>query len=129
MRFLADEFPQLPRLDNCSTCLDLIRSKGGGAAICAEDLAQLRATYGHERADAWGGMIGMKIITRLNAGRRAEEASLLVGEQEIERAERSETVVGGRWSVTSNRRRDIRRVTTADEIATRLGPRGDHTAP
>ncbi len=87
---------------------------------------QLRATYGHERADAWVGMIGTKIIARLNAGRGAEEASQLIGEQEIEREERSETVVGGKWSVTTNRRRDIRRVITADEIATRLGPRGDH---
>ena len=94
--------------------------------ICAQDLAQLRATYGHERADAWVGMVGTKIITRINAGRGAEEASQLIGEQEIEREERSETVAGGKWSVTTNRRRDIRRVITADEIATRLGPRGDH---
>ncbi len=122
----ADEFPQLPRLNNFSTFLDLGRSKGVVAVICAQDLAQLRATYGHERADAWVGMIGTKIITRLNAGRGAEEASQLIGEQEIEREERSETVVGGKWSVTTNRRRDIRRVITADEIATRLGPRGDH---
>ncbi len=71
-------------------------------------------------------MIGTKIITRLNAGRGAKDASQLIGEQEIEREERSETVVGGKWSVTTNRRRDIRRVITADEIATRLGPRGNH---
>ncbi len=122
----ADEFPQLPRLANFSTFLDLGRSKGVIAVICAQDLAQLRAAYGHERADAWVGMIGTKIITRLNAGRGAEEASQLIGEQEIEREERSETVVGGKWSVTTNRRRDIRRVITADEIATRLGPRADH---
>jgi hypothetical protein len=122
----ADEFPQLPRLDNFSTFLDLGRSKGVITVICAQDLAQLRATYGHERADAWVGMIGTKIITRLNVGRGAEEASLLIGDQEIEREERSETVAGGKWSVTTNLRRDRRRVITADEIETRLGPRGDH---
>ena len=122
----ADEFPQLPRLDHFSTFLDLGRSKGVVAVICAQDLAQLRATYGRERADAWVGMIGTKIITRLNAGRGAEEASQLIGEQEIEREERSETMVSGNWSVTTTRSRDIRRVITADEIATRLGPRGSH---
>ena len=84
----ADEFPQLPRLNNFSTFLDLGRSKGVVAVICAQDLAQLRATYGHERADAWVGMIGTKIITRINAGRGAEEASALIGDQEIERVER-----------------------------------------
>jgi len=118
----ADEFPQLPRLGNFSTFLDLGRSKGVIAVICAQDLAQLRATYGRERADAWVGMIGTKIITRINAGRGAEEASQLVGDQEIEREERSESYANGRTNVTTARRREIRRVITADEIATRLGP-------
>jgi type IV secretory pathway TraG/TraD family ATPase VirD4 len=121
----ADEFPQLPRLSHFSTFLDLGRSKGFITVIGAQDLAQLRATYGHERADAWVGMIGTKIITRLNAGRGAEEASQLVGDQEIERVERSETVVGAQASTTTMVRREMRRVVTAAEIATRLGPRDD----
>ena len=122
----ADEFPQLPRLDNFSTFLDLGRSKGVITVICAQDLAQLRAIYGHERANAWVGMIGTKIITRLNLGRGAEEAIQLIGEQEIEREESSETVAAGKCSVTTNRRRNSRRAITADEIETRLGPHGDH---
>ena len=121
----ADEFPQLPRLSHFSTFLDLGRSKGVIAVIGAQDLAQLRATYGHERADAWVGMIGTKVITRINAGRGAEEASQLIGEQEIERVERSETMIGARGSTTYATRRDIRRVVTAAEIATRLGPKRD----
>ncbi|MGD9669200.1 MAG: helicase HerA-like domain-containing protein [Hyphomicrobiaceae bacterium] len=124
----ADEFPQLPRLSHFSTFLDLGRSKGVITVIGAQDIAQLRATYGHERADAWVGMIGTKIITRINAGRGAEEASALIGDQEIERVERSETMVGGKSSVTTMRRREIRRVVTASEIATRLGPRRDGIA-
>ena len=121
----ADEFPQLPKLNTFSTVLDLGRSKGVIAVLCAQDLAQLRATYGHGRANAWVGMIGTKIITRINAGPGAEEASRLIGDQEVEREERSDTVVGGRASVTTSRRRETRRVITADEIATRLGPRED----
>jgi type IV secretory pathway TraG/TraD family ATPase VirD4 len=121
----ADEFPQLPRLSHFSTFLDLGRSKGVITVIGAQDIAQLRATYGHERADAWVGMIGTKIITRINAGRGAEEASQLIGDQEVERVERSETVVGARASTTYATRRDIRRVVTAAEIATRLGPKRD----
>ena len=58
----TDEFPQLPRIANFSTFLDLGRSKGVVAVLCAQDLAQLRATYGHERAEAWVGMIGTKSI-------------------------------------------------------------------
>ena len=121
----ADEFPQLPRLSHFSTFLDLGRSKGVIAVIGAQDIAQLRATYGHERADAWVGMIGTKIITRINAGRGAEEASQLVGDQEIERVECSETMNGARSTTTWTTRRDVRRVVTAAEIATRLGPTDD----
>ena len=105
--------------------LDLGRSKGVITVIGAQDIAQPRATYGHERADAWVGMIGTKIITQINAGRGAEEVSQLIGDQEVERVERSETVVGARGSTTYTTRRDIRRVVTAAEIATRLGPKRD----
>src|SRR6202040_912473 len=55
----------------------------------------------------------------------AQEPSQLIGDQEVERVERSETVVGARASTTYAPRRDIRRVVTAAEIATRLGPRRD----
>ncbi len=122
----ADEFPQLPRIANFSTFLDLGRSKGVVAVLCAQDLAQLRATYGHERAEAWVGMIGTKIITKLNVGHGADEASKLIGDQEIEREERSETFVDGKSSVTTVKRRDIRLVITASEITTKLGPRAAH---
>jgi hypothetical protein len=121
----ADEFPQLPRLGHFSTFLDLGRSKGVITVIGAQDLAQLRATYGHQRADAWVGMIGTKIIAQINAGPGAEEASQLIGDQEIERVERSETVVGVQASTTTTTRHEIRRVVTAAEIATRLGPTRD----
>jgi hypothetical protein len=121
----ADEFPQLPRLGHFSTFLDLGRSKGVITVIGAQDLAQLRATYGHQRADAWVGMIGTKIIAQINAGPGAEEASQLIGDQEIERVERSETVVGVQASTTTTTRRETRRVVTAAEIATRLGPKRD----
>ena len=112
-------------MNHFSTFLDLGRSKGVITVIGAQDLAQLRATYGHQRADAWVGMIGTKIITQINAGPGAEEASQLIGDQEIERVERSETVIGVQASTTTTTRREIRRAVTAAEIATRLGPKRD----
>ena len=70
-------------------------------------------------------MIGTQIITRINAGRGAEEASLLIGDQEVETIERSETNAGARRSITYAKRHETRRVMTASEIATRLGPKRD----
>src|SRR5262249_9569447 len=121
----ADEFPQLPRLAHFSTFLDLGRSKGVITVLGAQDIAQLRATYGRERADSWVGMIGTQIITRINAGRGAEEASLLIGDQEVETIERTETNSGATRSITYAKRRETRRVLTASEIGTRLGPKRD----
>ena len=116
---LCRRVPQLPRLSHFSTFLDLGRSNGLIAVTGAQDLAQLRAIYGHERSDVWVGMIGTKIITQINA-RGGAEASQLIGDQEIKRAEGSETIVGGRASTTTMTRRDIGRVVTAAEIATAL---------
>ena len=47
----ADEFPQLPRLNNFSTFLDLGRSKGVVAVICAQDrVSRLAIAVSHAAA-------------------------------------------------------------------------------
>lgn len=118
-----DEFPQLPALREFSTFLDIGRSKGVIVVLGAQDIAQIRATYGRERADAWIGVVGTQVIARLNPGRGAEEASLMIGEQEIEIRARSVSYAGTRASVTESRRRELRRTVTAAELSSRLGPR------
>lgn len=118
-----DEFPQLPALREFSTFLDIGRSKGVIVVLGAQDISQIRATYGRERADAWIGVVGTQIIARLNPGRGAEEASLTIGEQEIETRTRSVSYAGTRASVTESRRRELRRTVTAAELSSRLGPR------
>ncbi len=118
-----DEFPQLPRMNDFSTFLDVGRSKGVCVVLGAQDIAQIRAIYGRERADSWIGMVGTQVITRLNPGRGAEEASLMIGDQEIEKRSRSVSTVGTRTTVTESRHRELRRVVTAAELTNRLGPR------
>lgn len=118
-----DEFPQLPRMNDFSTFLDVGRSKGVCIVLGAQDIAQIRAIYGRERADSWIGMVGTQVITRLNPGRGAEEASLMIGDQEIEKRSRSVSTVGTRTTVTESRHREMRRVVTAAELTNRLGPR------
>ena len=67
-------------------------------------------------------MTGTKIITRINASEAAEDVSRLIGEQEVERRTQSETRAGGKLSVTESIQREIRRVVTSSELASRLGP-------
>ncbi len=118
-----DEFPQLPRLDHFSTFLDVGRSKGVIVVLGAQDISQIRAIYGRERADSWIGMIGTHIITRINLGRGAEEASMMIGDQEIEKRNKSISTVGARSTVTESTHREFRRAITPSEISSRLGPR------
>jgi len=117
-----DEFPQLPPIKQFPTFLELGRSKGIAVVIGAQDTAQIRAVYGADQARSWFGMTGTKIITRINASEAAEDISRLIGEQEVERRIKSSTHAGGKTSVTESIHRELRRVVTASELASRLGP-------
>ncbi|WP_316200667.1 MULTISPECIES: type IV secretion system DNA-binding domain-containing protein [unclassified Bradyrhizobium] len=120
-----DEFPQLPPIKQFPTFLELGRSKGIAVVIGAQDTAQIRAVYGQDQAKSWFGMTGTKIITRINASEAAEDISRLIGEQEIERRTKSSTHAGGKTSVTESTQREMRRVITASELGSRLGPTRD----
>jgi hypothetical protein len=117
-----DEFPQLPAVRNFPMFLELGRSKGVAVVIGAQDTAQIRTVYGADQTKAWFGMTGTKIITRINASEAAEEISRVIGEQEIERPNRSTTHAGRHSSVTESLHTQPRRIVTASELGTRLGP-------
>ncbi|WP_316162850.1 type IV secretion system DNA-binding domain-containing protein [Bradyrhizobium sp. SZCCHNRI20481] len=117
-----DEFPQLPAIKQFPTFLELGRSKGIAVVIGAQDTAQIRAVYGQDQAKSWFGMTGTKIITRINASEAAEDISRLIGDQEVERRIKSSTQAGGKTSITESLHREVRRVVTASELASRLGP-------
>ncbi|WP_316173184.1 type IV secretion system DNA-binding domain-containing protein [Bradyrhizobium sp. SZCCHNRI2049] len=120
-----DEFPQLPPIKQFATFLELGRSKGVTVVIGAQDKAQIRAVYSQDQAKSWFGMTGTKIITRINASEAAEDISRLIGEQEVERRTKSSTHAGGKTSVTESTHREMRRVITASELGSRLGPTRD----
>jgi len=118
-----DEFPQLDRLKHFSTLLDTGRSKGVCVVLGMQDFAQLRDRYGHHQADAWLGMIGTHIITRISLGRTAEEVCRLIGTQDVEKRKRTKTYSKGQVSVTEDVRLETRPVITMSDLASRLGPR------
>jgi type IV secretory pathway TraG/TraD family ATPase VirD4 len=93
--------------------------------IGAQDTAQIRAVYGQDQAKSWFGMTGTKIITRINASETAEDISRLIGQQEVERRTKSATHAGGKTSITESTQREMRRVITASELGSRLGPTKD----
>ncbi|MEP0316122.1 MAG: helicase HerA-like domain-containing protein [Hyphomonas sp.] len=116
-----DEFPQLERLPHFSTLLDVGRSKGISVVLGAQDLSQIRNTYGHDQADAWIGMIGTHVVTRMNLGQSAETTSRLIGQQTVEHWRKSETRSGGHLSTSWTKEREVRPVITPSELSDRLG--------
>lgn len=121
-----DEFPQLPAIRHFPRFLELGRSKGVCVVIGAQDMAQIRAVYGDNHTQAWFGMVGTKIISRINAGAGAEDISRLIGDQETERRIRSTTYADGRGSVTESVHREIRRVVAPNELGAALDPTRRH---
>ena len=117
-----DEFPQLNALEHFSTLIDVGRSKGISVVLGAQDIAQIRKTYGHDQADAWIGMIGTHVITRMNLGQSAEVASRLIGMQTVETVRKSESYSAGRITTTRVKTQETRPVVTPSELSSRLGP-------
>lgn len=117
-----DEFPQLNPLEHFSTLLDTGRSKGICVVLGMQDVAQLKDTYGQHKADAWLGMIGTHIITRMNLGRSAEVACHYIGKQDVETQHRTRSTSASGTSYASTIRIDTKDVVTVSDLAGNLGP-------
>lgn len=118
-----DEFPQLERMEDFSTLLDLGRSKGICIVLAAQDTSQIRARYGRDRTNAWLSMVGTHIITRMSVGEGAEDVSRALGMAEVEVPVRSRSHSGGKVSESTSMQVQTRPVMTPSEIASELGPR------
>lgn len=118
-----DEFPQLERMDEFATLLDLGRSKGVCVVLAAQDTAQIRTRYGRDRTNAWVSMVGTHIVTRMAVGEGAEDVSRALGLQEVEVSVPTQSYSEGRYSRSTSRQTKTRPVMTASEIASELGPR------
>lgn len=117
-----DEFPQLNALEYFSTLLDTGRSKGLCVVIGMQDVAQLRDTYGNNKADAWLGMIQTHIMTRMSLGRSAEEACRIIGAQDVEIVQRTKNRQNGTVTYSDTVRTERRPVLTGADLARNLGP-------
>jgi len=120
-----DEFPQLPPIKQFPTFLELGRSKGVTVVIGAQDTSQIRAAYGPDQAKSWFGMIGTKVITRINTSEAAEDISRLIGEQEVERPNPQRHPFRGKGQ--RHRERPSRKAARRHGVGARISPWSDRT--
>lgn len=118
-----DEFPQLERMEDFSTLLDLGRSKGVCVVLAAQDTSQIRIRYGRDRTNAWLSMVGTHIICRMNVGEGAGDVSRALGVAEVEEPQKSRGYSGGHYTSSTSMQKRTRPVITSSEIASELGPR------
>lgn len=126
-----DEFPQLQEMGRVAPMLEVGRSKGVRVVLGAQDVAQLRAIYGQDRAAAWQSLIASQIICQLQEGDTANIFSEIIGDREIERITTSQTTGGSNapaglfspgGSRTSNIVRETRPVLLPSQLKSELGP-------
>ncbi|MET3600689.1 type IV secretion system DNA-binding domain-containing protein [Martelella mangrovi] len=117
--FFVDEFAQLPKISRFSALLDIGRSKGVCVCLGVQDIAQIRDTYGRERADAWMSIVGTKIIAKVNSGPTAQRLESDVGQATVVYNRREPRANGLEWVRDERRENTIER----SEFETQLGPR------
>lgn len=120
-----DEFPQLEKMDDFATLLDLGRSKGVCVVLAAQDTAQIRARYGRDRTNSWVSMVGTQIVTRMNVGEGASDISRALGMKEVEVSVPTTSYSEGRYSKSISKQSRTQPVMTTSEIASELGPGRD----
>jgi len=117
---VADEFPQLGKIEGWGKALEVSRSKGFCICTVAQTESQLIEIYGKESANAWLSMVGTKILGR-NDGESAAWYSKLCGEvEEMVPTETISTGPGGR-SISSGWQRQTRQVLFPSQATSELG--------
>lgn len=131
--FFLDEFPQLRDVSAVGALLETGRSKGVRVVFGVQDIAQLRAIYGPERAKAWASMIANHVIAQTMPGETADfVARQIIGDREVERLSVSRTFgegVGGEAGIftpggtaTTSTLIETRPVLLPSQLTTELGP-------
>ncbi len=83
--FLLDELDSLGAVSELKDALTKLRKFGGCCILGIQTVAQLRAVYGKETAQAILGNVSTRAILRPQDGETAQEMERLLGEQDIER--------------------------------------------
>lgn len=78
-----DEMPQLGRIPEIWPLAEIGRSKGLRLVLGMQDIAQLRAIYGHDPVAALTSMVGTTLITRLGGTETARWVSDLIGQRTV----------------------------------------------
>jgi hypothetical protein len=123
--FVMDEVDSLGKITSLNTGLSKLRKYGGKCVLGLQTIAQFRATYGHDGAQALLANVSTKLVLRAGDGETAGYFSTEFGDQEIEREQLStgESKTRGMTSTSSSTTtsvshvREIKRTILASDIS------------
>jgi type IV secretory pathway TraG/TraD family ATPase VirD4 len=105
--YVVDELDALGAIDGLKDALARLRKFGGRCVLGMQSIAQVRACYGEADARTIIENCGSSLILRCSAseaGGTAQFASQLIGERQVRRRERSQSVTrGGLFDVHAGR--------------------------
>ena len=126
--YMLDELDTLGKVGSLRDGLTKLRKYGGSVVTGIQSIAQLQSTYGRESASVLAANLNTKLLLRAGDPDTAEWGEKTIGQQEIERRERSSnkgTSVGGSMLTPSASESEgegfsDRRVTQATVLASEL---------
>lgn len=119
--FIMDELDSLGRIMSLRAGLTKLRKYGGVCVSGLQTIAQLRTTYGHDEAQTLLSCMTTKLILKAGDGETAKYFENEIGQQEVERKERSKGTsqrIGDLETSSSNM--SVRRSTQAAVLASQI---------
>ena len=121
--FVCDEFPLIGKVEMIQKLLAVGRSKGARVVLLAQDIAQIRSTYGADFVKTIKSMVGTIIVGRTAGGETAEMvSSQWAGTREIERLN---TTTQGNGAASKSWQPHTVPVVHPSELESELGKRGN----
>jgi len=109
--FIMDEVDSLGKITSLSAGLSKLRKYGSKCVLGLQTIAQLRATYGDDGAQALLANISTKLVLRAGDGETAEYFSVEFGDQEVEREQHSTSQSSsGTWGSNTSSSQNVTHV-------------------
>jgi hypothetical protein len=123
--FVLDELSSLGKV-NIAPLIDRGRSKGVMAILGLQDIAQLRAVYGPELAQAIPSMVATHVICQISPGETRDALAAMIGKRRVAVFETTTTTTGGSARIVEHHDRPI---LLPSDLTEGLGPQQGRRYP
>ena len=122
LQFYLDELPQLGKLQDISSLLEIGRSKGVSVVLGFQDISQINQIYGKDEAQKWLSLSGVKVFPKVQGSVSQKFVSAEIGDREIEFYNKSVSSNKDGRSTNSSIQRDTVPVILQSQLETDFGP-------